>query len=121
MQIQRASELGGRAVSPTIPATRVASGPAVVAGVRSFAPLTGSTAGEGEDRPLCEQVDPELFFPAGRGDTDKIREAKAVCARCPFDRFQACREEAIDEGDRWAIRGGLTPRERLRYAPRRVA
>ena len=58
---------------------------------------------------LCAQTDPELFFPEKGGS---VREAKAVCARCPV-RAQ-CLEHALAHGERFGVWGGLSERERRR-------
>lgn len=57
----------------------------------------------------CRDVDVGLFFPA-RGDTQTVRNAKAVCATCPV--IVACREAGVDE--RCGIWGGLSEAERRR-------
>jgi WhiB family redox-sensing transcriptional regulator len=66
------------------------------------------------DRAACRstehhQVDPELFFPEPE-ETDKITAAKALCAQCPVRR--TCLDAALDNRDRYGIRGGLTEEER---------
>lgn len=76
-----------------------------------FAPADGPWAGEGEDRPACESADPDLFFPS-RGALRAPAEARRLCAGCP--RRTACLDDALDQGDQWAVRGGLTPEERRR-------
>ena len=63
---------------------------------------------------LCAETDPALFFPDD-GDT---RAAKAVCARCHI--LTACRDYAIEHGERWGVWGGLSERE-LRAATRASA
>lgn len=60
---------------------------------------------------LCAQTDPELFFPEV-GQTDVVREARQLCARCPLQ--QECREYAIHHGELHGIWGGTTDRERRR-------
>ncbi|WP_225848229.1 WhiB family transcriptional regulator [Streptomyces sp. HPF1205] len=54
-------------------------------------------------------VDPEWFFPEPE-ETDKIRTAKALCAQCPVRR--TCLDVALETGDVYGIRGGLTEEER---------
>lgn len=54
-------------------------------------------------------VDPDLFFP-GPDETDKITTAKALCAQCPVRR--TCLMAALETGDVYGIRGGLTEEER---------
>jgi len=58
---------------------------------------------------LCAQTDPELFFPEKGGS---VREAKAVCARCPV-RAQ-CLAHALAHGERYGVWGGLSEPERRR-------
>lgn len=65
----------------------------------------------------CADVDMELFFPVtfvGPGAV-QAEAAKAVCRECPV-RVE-CLEDAIEQGDRWAVRGGLTPAERGETVP----
>lgn len=59
-------------------------------------------------------VDPEIFFPVGEtGPALRlIREAKAVCARCPV--IAECREWALRAGEPDGIWGGMTTTERRR-------
>ena len=54
-------------------------------------------------------VDPDLFFPEP-DETDKITEAKRLCAQCPVRR--TCLDAALEGGDAHGIRGGLTQEER---------
>lgn len=56
----------------------------------------------------CRDEDPELFFPAS--PTAEVSAAKAVCRRCPV--ASQCLADAIEQRDRDAVRGGLTPEER---------
>lgn len=60
-----------------------------------------------QERALCADLDPELFYPA-KGEC--AREAKAVCAQCPV-RLQ-CLEYAIANDEKFGIFGGLSERER---------
>lgn len=55
------------------------------------------------------RVDPELFFPEP-DEMDKIRAAKALCNQCPVR--QICLDAALETGDTFGIRGGLTEEER---------
>jgi|GEM_PF-1370545 len=70
----------------------------------------------------CLDVDPDLFFEPAGGESaaDKearVDEAKAACAACPV--LDQCLADAA--GDRYAIRGGMTPDERtMRPAARKV-
>jgi WhiB family redox-sensing transcriptional regulator len=54
-------------------------------------------------------VDPEIFFPEP-DEMDKIRAAKALCAQCPVR--QTCLDAALESGDTFGIRGGMTEEER---------
>jgi WhiB family redox-sensing transcriptional regulator len=63
------------------------------------------------DEALCQQTDPDVFFPE-KGYTS--RAAKKVCGRCPVR--TACLADAISTTEPHGIRGGMTPRERLTFA-----
>ncbi len=54
-------------------------------------------------------VDPECFFP-GPEETDKIHTAKALCSQCPVR--STCLDVALETGDVYGIRGGMTEEER---------
>lgn len=62
-------------------------------------------------RPLaaCRGMGPGLFV-VGRGEP--CVQAKAVCAECPVR--EPCLEEAIANGERFGVWGGLSERERRR-------
>jgi WhiB family redox-sensing transcriptional regulator len=75
-----------------------------------------------QDRPghwaeaaLCAQTDPELFFP-DKGGTSA--PAKRICAGCLVR--AECLQDALDRGERFGIRGGLSERQRRRLAKRPV-
>jgi predicted GIY-YIG superfamily endonuclease len=58
-----------------------------------------------------QDVDPELFFPLGDQFTPaQLREAKAVCAKCPVK--AECLAWAVSTGLTDGIAGGLTEAER---------
>ena len=67
----------------------------------------------------CRDEDPELFFPvgSGRAANAQIKQAKAVCARCPVR--ARCLEAGMSE--EYGVWGGLTEEERraLRQTPER--
>lgn len=62
---------------------------------------------EWQDRALCAQVDPELFFPEKGGP---IREAKRVCQAC--DVRSECLEYALVHKERYGLWGGMSERPR---------
>ena len=64
---------------------------------------------EWQDKALCAEVDPEIFFPEKGGST---REAKRVCRSCEV-RAQ-CLEYALENDERFGIFGGFSERERRR-------
>jgi WhiB family redox-sensing transcriptional regulator len=64
---------------------------------------------------LCEQTDPEAFFPEKGGST---REAKKVCLECEVR--DDCLEYALDNDERFGIWGGLSERERRKLKKRLV-
>jgi WhiB family redox-sensing transcriptional regulator len=55
----------------------------------------------------CRGADPNMFFPE-RGES--VKEAKAVCARCPVR--AECLEYALENHEVVGIWGGLSARER---------
>ena len=59
------------------------------------------------DDALCQQVDPDLWFPEKGGAT---QQAKSVCARC--DNRPECLAYALKNKERHGIWGGLSERER---------
>lgn len=59
------------------------------------------------DDALCQQTDPEAFFPEKGGST---RDAKRICASCEV-RSQ-CLQYALANEERFGIWGGLSERER---------
>lgn len=69
----------------------------------------GDMPPEWQDRALCAEVDPEIFFPEKGGST---REAKRVCRSC--DVRSECLEYALENEDGHGIWAGLTDRERRR-------
>jgi WhiB family redox-sensing transcriptional regulator len=62
---------------------------------------------EWQDRALCAQTDPEIFFPEKGGST---REAKQVCMACEVR--AECLEYALDKHEHWGIFGGLSAQQR---------
>jgi WhiB family redox-sensing transcriptional regulator len=54
--------------------------------------------------------DPDLFFPATRGDEPRIGLAKRICSNCEVR--STCLEAAFEGGDADGIRGGMTEAER---------
>ena len=56
---------------------------------------------------LCNQVDPEIFFPEKGGST---REAKLICGLC--DVSKACLRYALETEEQHGIWGGLSERDR---------
>lgn len=68
-----------------------------------------------QERAICSQVDPELFFP-NKGQSS--REAKKVCAECPVK--AECLEYALTNHLTSGVYGGLSERERskLKKPPR---
>lgn len=64
----------------------------------------------------CSDEDSKQFFPLGESspfDLEMIRDAKAVCARCPV--VEECLRDALAGGAHTAygVWGGLTERERV--------
>ncbi|MFC0624823.1 WhiB family transcriptional regulator [Kribbella deserti] len=67
-----------------------------------------------QDDAACQDVNPELFFPAEaeRGLRKHAREvlAKSLCGTCPVSR--QCRDHAIVVGETYGVWGGTTEDER---------
>lgn len=63
---------------------------------------------------LCNQTDPEAFFPEKGGST---REAKKVCNGCEV--AEKCLEYAMSNDERFGIWGGLSERERRKLKKKR--
>lgn len=72
-------------------------------------------APEWQERGLCRQVDPDLFYPE-RGYSPE--DAKAICRRC--DVRAECLRYALDRNEQHGVWGGKTEKERraLNRAPR---
>lgn len=66
-----------------------------------------TTDEEWQDKALCMQTDPEVFFPEKGGST---KEAKRVCRECEVS--VQCLASALRRGERYGIWGGLSERER---------
>lgn len=65
------------------------------------------------DQAACLGMSPHLFFRPGGGDHT---EAKEVCRDCPV--AEECLHYAIAAGETHGVWGGMTPRERSRWAAR---
>lgn len=63
-----------------------------------------------QDKALCPQVDPEIFFPEKGGST---KDAKRVCMMCEVR--AECLQAAFDKDERFGIFGGFSERERRRF------
>lgn len=61
---------------------------------------------------LCAEADPELWFPE-KGKSNV--EAKRICGRCPVK--TQCLHDAVERGEPYGVRGGLSEHERRRYKP----
>lgn len=61
---------------------------------------------------VCRDEDPEIWFPVGTSGPAllQIREAKAVCRRCPVS--SECLEWAITSGQDSGVWGGMSEDER---------
>ena len=65
---------------------------------------------------LCNQTDPEIFFPEKGGST---REAKRICRNCTVK--EICLEHALETEERFGIWGGKSERERRAIKKKRAA
>ena len=73
---------------------------------RSFADVLSEIPDWRKDA-LCAETDPEVFFPEKGGSA---RWAKSICAVC--DVREQCLAEALVNGERYGIWGGVTERDR---------
>lgn len=69
-----------------------------------------------QERGLCAQTDPEIFYPEKGGST---REAKKICQGCEIR--EKCLEYAMQNDERYGIWGGLSERERRKLKKDREA
>lgn len=60
--------------------------------------------------PVCQETDPDLFFPETGGDNFQFRTAKKFCSRCPVK--AECLNLALVNNEQFGIWGGLTTKER---------
>lgn len=70
-----------------------------------------------EELALCQQADPEVFFPVYQGDGSAIR-AKAICRMCPVRR--QCLDYALEHREHYGVWGGTTSGERDRLLRARM-
>lgn len=69
-----------------------------------------------QDKALCAQTDPEIFFPDKGAPS---QPAKTVCRSCEVR--PECLEYALDNGEQFGVWGGLSERERRRHRSRLAA
>jgi WhiB family transcriptional regulator, redox-sensing transcriptional regulator len=81
-----------------------------------FADLATTEPPRWQDDALCAQVGGDIFFPE-KGQP--VRDAKALCDRCPVQ--AACLEDALARDERFGIWGGKSERERRRIKKDRQA
>lgn len=91
---------------PVRPSSRTATdSPIPQQGMPSLDLIGGPMAWQ--ERGLCQQTDPEVFWPEKGGST---REAKKICSRCEVR--PDCLQYALDHDERTGIWGGLSELER---------
>lgn len=79
---------------------------------------------EGQGSPLCSETDPEMFFPVDPGDASMKnresylyeKEAKAICAECPYK--VQCASYALERAEIQGIWGAMTQMDRRRMMRR---
>jgi WhiB family transcriptional regulator, redox-sensing transcriptional regulator len=59
---------------------------------------------------LCRKMDPEFFFPEGKGSSNQARIAKKICLECPI--MRECRNWALSRGEEFGVWGGLSDSDR---------
>ncbi|MEV4161440.1 WhiB family transcriptional regulator [Nonomuraea dietziae] len=62
-----------------------------------------------QDKALCAEVDPDLFFPVC-DDARSAANAKKICAACPVR--NECLTYALVRGERYGVWGGMSGQER---------
>ena len=65
-----------------------------------------------QERGLCRQVDPDLFYPEKGSGLSSLRQARRICDRCPVK--AECRQWALDQGEVYGVWGGTSESERRR-------
>lgn len=60
--------------------------------------------------PVCQETDPESWFPESGGESYELRVAKKYCGSCPAQR--ECAVYAIVANEMYGIWGGLTANQR---------
>lgn len=60
--------------------------------------------------PVCQETDPESWFPELGGESYEMRVAKKYCGMCPVQR--ECANYAIVANEAYGIWGGLTASQR---------
>lgn len=68
------------------------------------------------DDGLCQETDPEIFFPGNGGSA---REAKKICARC--DVKEDCRAWTLETSPEHGVWAGLSARDRRKLTPKVTA
>jgi WhiB family redox-sensing transcriptional regulator len=62
--------------------------------------------------PICQETDPELWFPETGGENGAFKTAKLFCSQCPV-RLE-CLNLALANNEQHGIWGGLSVKERQR-------
>jgi WhiB family redox-sensing transcriptional regulator len=65
--------------------------------------------------PVCQETDPETWFPQVGDSYGDSRTAKKLCNECPVK--TECLTFALANNEMFGIWGGLTPKERQRIKP----
>jgi WhiB family redox-sensing transcriptional regulator len=76
---------------------------------QAFTALADSIREHGQ--PVCQQTDPEYWFPEAGGERYESLVAKKYCGECPVQRQCALYAIAADEA--YGIWGGLNDRQRV--------
>lgn len=71
--------------------------------------------GDWRDGGLCQQVDPELFYPEKGGTAEP---AKRICSLC--DVRLKCLKYALDNNEEFGVWGGLSEKERRALKQRKT-
>jgi WhiB family redox-sensing transcriptional regulator len=97
---------------------RLPSGPVIVPPAQVIVAPDDPAELEWQDKALCAEVDPEIFYPEKGGS---VRDPKRICGLCEVR--EPCLDYALTHEDagRFGIWGGTSERERRRIKASRLA
>ncbi len=79
-------------------------------------PAWNSSSESWRELALCQQVDPELWFPDKGDKSARSKPAKLLCSQCEVK--APCLQYALDHDERYGIWGGKSERDRRKMKSR---